>query len=263
MQWRHVVAATDFSQSAEEAAHCAARLATEFGAVLSLVTVSESPHAKDRLAALSDRIDAPEQTATVVVAGRSPSVLVEWLHTTGADVLFCGPDGLGITGLFGGFVDKLLRLTPCPIWIARHATLPQSILLSTDLEQVSSNAQCLALELSQQLERALHAVHVLPRPPFRFGRAIDLEAHFSRALDGATGALEHALGRSASIRVLTGDPTTEILAWVSPDQLIICGTHGRTGLERWLVGSVADKLLRRSPSSVLVVPPFCGTPDSY
>jgi nucleotide-binding universal stress UspA family protein len=55
--------------------------------------------------------------------------------------------------------------------------------------------------------------------------------------------------------LLEGDPATEIvrLAMDANMDLIVMGTHGRTGLERLLMGSVAEKVMRESPCSVLVV----------
>lgn len=56
-------------------------------------------------------------------------------------------------------------------------------------------------------------------------------------------------------RLLQGDPVTQILN-VARDavcDLIVIGSHGRTGLERLLLGSVAGRVLTRSPCPVLVV----------
>jgi nucleotide-binding universal stress UspA family protein len=55
--------------------------------------------------------------------------------------------------------------------------------------------------------------------------------------------------------LLEGDPAAEIVryaqdAWVD---LVVMGTHGRTGMERLLMGSVAEKVLQDAPCSVLVV----------
>ncbi len=52
-----------------------------------------------------------------------------------------------------------------------------------------------------------------------------------------------------------GDPATEIVrhATEAGMDLIVMGTHGRTGLERLLMGSVAEKVMREAPCSVLVV----------
>jgi nucleotide-binding universal stress UspA family protein len=54
---------------------------------------------------------------------------------------------------------------------------------------------------------------------------------------------------------LEGDPATEIVSYArdSGTDLIVMGTHGRTGLERLLMGSVAEKVMREASCSVLVV----------
>ncbi len=55
--------------------------------------------------------------------------------------------------------------------------------------------------------------------------------------------------------LLDGDPATEIVRFAHDARmdLIVMGTHGRTGLERLLMGSVAEKVMRDAPCSVLVV----------
>jgi nucleotide-binding universal stress UspA family protein len=55
--------------------------------------------------------------------------------------------------------------------------------------------------------------------------------------------------------LLEGDPATEIVRFAeeSAVDLIVMGTHGRSGLERLLMGSVAEKVMREAPCSVLVV----------
>jgi nucleotide-binding universal stress UspA family protein len=54
---------------------------------------------------------------------------------------------------------------------------------------------------------------------------------------------------------LIGDPAGEIVRYAADRgiDLIVMGTHGRTGLERLLMGSVAEKVMREAPCSVLVV----------
>jgi nucleotide-binding universal stress UspA family protein len=60
-------------------------------------------------------------------------------------------------------------------------------------------------------------------------------------------------------RLGTGDPATEILrlAGETKCDLIVMGTHGRTGLTRLVLGSVAEEVLRQAPCPVLAV----KTPD--
>jgi nucleotide-binding universal stress UspA family protein len=61
---------------------------------------------------------------------------------------------------------------------------------------------------------------------------------------------------------LEGDPATEIVRFAADAgiDLIVMGTHGRTGLERLLMGSVAEKVMREAPCSVLVVKLPKGVP---
>jgi universal stress protein A len=67
-------------------------------------------------------------------------------------------------------------------------------------------------------------------------------------------AVEHVL--------LEGDPAQEIIQYAreSGSDLIVLGTHGRTGRERLLMGSVAEKVMRDGPCSVLVVKLPKGNP---
>jgi len=61
---------------------------------------------------------------------------------------------------------------------------------------------------------------------------------------------------------LEGDPATEIVRYAHDAgiDLIVMGTHGRTGLERLLMGSVAEKVMREAKCSVLVVKLPKGVP---
>jgi nucleotide-binding universal stress UspA family protein len=56
--------------------------------------------------------------------------------------------------------------------------------------------------------------------------------------------------------VVTGDPAAAILRETAAKQvqLIIIGTHGRRGVTRFVMGSVAERVLREAPCAVLVVP---------
>lgn len=55
--------------------------------------------------------------------------------------------------------------------------------------------------------------------------------------------------------VVEGVPRSEILAYVEDEgsDLVVMGTHGRTGLDHYLIGSVAEKVVRRSPVPVVTV----------
>ena len=66
-----------------------------------------------------------------------------------------------------------------------------------------------------------------------------------------------AEGLQAETVVVTGEPAEEILNYIqkSSVDLIVMSTHGRSGVSRWMLGSVADRSVRHSAVPVLVVPP--------
>jgi len=60
-------------------------------------------------------------------------------------------------------------------------------------------------------------------------------------------------GVTAATEVRTGDPVTMVCQAAQQHDLVVVGSHGRTGLDRWFLGSVSHGIVHRSPTSVLVV----------
>ncbi|NOT28107.1 MAG: universal stress protein [Acidobacteria bacterium] len=77
-------------------------------------------------------------------------------------------------------------------------------------------------------------------------------AALGQALDAAGGA-----ALQATLAAEAGDPVTTIVdqAVTVRADLIVMGTHGRSGFERLLLGSVAERVLRKAPCPILTVPP--------
>jgi nucleotide-binding universal stress UspA family protein len=84
--------------------------------------------------------------------------------------------------------------------------------------------------------------------------AMEIEAAMKKELDERVASLkqEHP---NASGRLATGNPFLEIIqaAQDMDADLIVMGTHGRTGLAHVFMGSVAEKVVRKSPCPVLTV----------
>jgi nucleotide-binding universal stress UspA family protein len=82
-----------------------------------------------------------------------------------------------------------------------------------------------------------------------------------RALDEATAVATRTAESLAATEltvdtsVRQGDPRLEIVAEAQawPADLLLVGSHGRTGVQRWLIGSVAEYVVRHAPCSVEVV----------
>jgi nucleotide-binding universal stress UspA family protein len=82
------------------------------------------------------------------------------------------------------------------------------------------------------------------------------EAEAKKYLDWLAGKLRDE-GIPTTVRIVKGDAAHEILEYSSKSNidLIIMTTHGNSGIVRWFLGSVADKVLRHSTSAVLLVTP--------
>jgi nucleotide-binding universal stress UspA family protein len=102
------------------------------------------------------------------------------------------------------------------------------------------------------------APHAADFPPYPSWAALNPEARermraeLDRSLEPARAA-----GISARVEVGEGDVVSEILreARELPADLVALGTHGRGGFERWVLGSVTEKVLRKAPCPVLTAPP--------
>lgn len=139
------------------------------------------------------------------------------------------------------------------------------ILHPTDFSKASGPAFAKAVELAKQNRAELLLVHVLlpPIPPPGNGYVLprayeELEAAARRGAQGRLSALlakaKKAGARTRTI-LLEGVPFDQIvrLAQRKRAGLIVMGTHGRTGLEKFFMGSVAERVIPRSPCPVLTV----------
>jgi universal stress protein A len=139
------------------------------------------------------------------------------------------------------------------------------ICCAVDFSEPSWIAMEQAADLAGGLRAALTLVHVVPpaaASPTDVFAAVPVPAAEQPDARRAEETLEiwrsDAEARAAvPVRacVLLGDPAGELARFVSNHacDLIVVGTHGRTGLSRLLLGSVAESVLRRAPVPVLVV----------
>jgi nucleotide-binding universal stress UspA family protein len=132
----------------------------------------------------------------------------------------------------------------------------QKILYPTDFSSYSNQAYFHAISLAEKHGAALTVVFVYnPEKTTTPGSRGDAEAdrHYWR------NQLEQIRPLNTGIAVrhvfLDGDPATEIVrhARESAADIIVMGTHVRTGMDRLLMGSVAEKVLRDAACSVMVV----------
>ncbi len=132
------------------------------------------------------------------------------------------------------------------------------ILFPTDLSAASEFCLEQATSLARARGATLLICHV-EEPPLAYGGG---ELYYGlpsvQDLDVAA-ALEAIVPKHPAVpyehRLLSGDPATEIVRLAADEgvELIILGTHGRTGLKRLLMGSVAEAVVRRATCPVLTI----------
>jgi len=129
------------------------------------------------------------------------------------------------------------------------------ILVPTDGSHGANAALEHGIEIASQWDATLHALYVVDTRVARSGPLLETLRDEGRQ---AVRDVEVA-GTQAGLTVVTeipeGNPHEEILAYVSEHgiDMVIMGTHGRTGLDRVVMGSVAERVVRRSPIPVLTV----------
>jgi len=132
----------------------------------------------------------------------------------------------------------------------------RTILHPTDFSERSAYALHLACALTRDYGARLVVLHVAPPPLIISAEgALPLEPDtVARAEKEQLDSLDVPdVGVRAERQFAEGDPVTEILrvAGEIHADLIVMGTHGRTGLERLLLGSVAELVMRKAPCPVL------------
>lgn len=142
------------------------------------------------------------------------------------------------------------------------------ILCPIDFSVASTHAIDLAAHMAQLYGSHIAALHVVPAAVTPYPGLPGIDPHAGRAIDAADlrrYCAETARAFSAKITARTpldvmvhvGDPARDILesaASLAAD-LIVMGTHGFSGFEHLLLGSVAEKVLRKAACPVLTVPP--------
>lgn len=135
-----------------------------------------------------------------------------------------------------------------------------TLLLATDLSPASEAATERALDLARRLGSGILAVSVidpgtLRLPGGRFGARID-QVRASREREAQVLVRRgRELGVPVTFLIWQGDPGEVIVEAARSEgvEMIVIGSHGRRGVERALLGSVSDHVVRHAPCPVLVV----------
>ncbi len=282
-----ILAATDLDSGGDEAVRQAAELARRGGSLLHVCHAlpgtafsrplfpqlrrADAEAARTFEAAviegLAARVAAVTGLATsdfrVAVVRGSPhgGILVE-AERTGAALVVVGGRATPEPGL-AHTAELVVRYSACSVLVARPSGADGPVLAATDLSEPSLPAVAAGVTEAARRASRLVVIHVVETlsvgaGPFGIPLPVPSPDQVADHLESARRELLTALARldsSAEAMVCDGHPAQAILeaARELRAPLIVVGTRGRTGLERVAMGSVAERVVRESPCSVLVV----------
>ncbi len=171
--------------------------------------------------------------------------------------------------LFGSVTEEVVRKAPCPALTVRQGAdvaprqAVRRVLVPVDFSDATETAVRHAREIAQTYGAEIDLIHVVEEPiypnvygvdPVEFPTQEVVERVEAQLADLAREEIgfEHVMVEAA-----VGPPATGILDYIEKNEvdLVVLATHGRTGFERVLMGSVTERVLRRSPKPVFVVKP--------
>lgn len=276
-----ILFATDFSQAADNALQMAISVAKTFSSEIIMIHVirepQDSPLALDRLKNAATKrfkgiqsdikkegiqVDEP-----IVAVGTPFDQIIQFAASRDVNVIIIGSGEkergdrfrLGITA------ERLVRRSNKPVWVVKRGSPPliKKILCPVDFSEPSRRALTNAIHLSRNFQADLTVLTVVEPLSSIYRAAAGALAkaeektwleqeqfQFDKFLRGFDF---HNLTWTKALR--QGKPHQEILAMARETKcdLLVMGSEGRTGLARIFLGSVAEKVIREIPCSVITV----------
>jgi nucleotide-binding universal stress UspA family protein len=279
MNFHKILCPVDFSDGSERALEMAARLAVEHGAELVVTHAWFLPPMTVEYALAPAMFDSVErdaahgldeavQRARGYGARNATPLLLEGLPwqriaeaSEGCDLVVMGTHGrTGLSRvLIGSVAEKVVRHAHASVLVVPAEGVLRSfkrVVVPVDFSDSARTALMRAKELVRDGGR-LTLVHAVEMPVAYRGEiplalAEQLDAQARRSLEEWTRDAEGRVPVTPIVRV--GSPGAQVLHVLEDDayDLVVVGSHGRTGIKRALLGSVAEKLVRHAGIPVLV-----------
>ena len=200
----------------------------------------------------------------LLVDGEPRQRIVETAAERGVDLIVMGTHGRrGLSHAFWGSVaERIVRTSPVPVLTTGDAEVSgafRHVLVATDFGEPAERAIATGSELATKFDAKLTLVHAYVIPTTTYDERSYWPA--AKIVNEAETALRRAVEKTkerapaAESVLVRGDPREGILA-VARERgadLIVMGTHGRRGLSRVFLGSIAERVVRTSPIPVLTV----------
>ncbi|MEQ9607429.1 MAG: universal stress protein [Kiloniellaceae bacterium] len=266
MKQKQILVATDFSTRSDRAIRRATLLAKDIGARLTLVHVVDDDQPRRIVQAERSATDAilEEQARTLqkadglecdsrLVQGDPFEGIAQAADDRGADLVVIGPHRRqALKDIFiGTTAERTIRNSSRPVLMTNGipAGSYQHVLIAVDLSECSADAVRALLNLGLERRVAVSVVYVIDS-------IADGEADASRKLDSFLASIHFdPIRRIVKPNESLTAATINKAARECTADLLVVGTHGRTGVADLLLGSVAQEVLRTATIDVLAVPP--------
>ncbi len=137
------------------------------------------------------------------------------------------------------------------------------VIVPLDRSALSEQAVPAGVFLSKALDVTLELVHVIEKPITSDGPEVRMYPSPEMVREELDAVIaRHNITTPVSVNIIAGDPVQRLLqiGERDPDSILVMATHGRSGVVRTLLGSVADKVVRGASSPVLLVRPTTDIP---
>jgi len=286
---KRIMVPLDGSRLAEQALPLAGTLASAFAAELLIATAtttSDHHESDDRFGLLNEAgrlaaeqyLEATEQelgakgfrVSTAISTGRPHIAISSLCDLERVDLVVMTTHGRsGVSRwTMGSVADKVLRTTNTPLILIHptaHGSTPGTIgrvVVALDGSELAEAALPLGERFAHSVKVPMHLVRAVVPPSVIFGAEYlpgtlpvleEMERDAARYLTEIAGKLR-SMGLKVTGDIRTGIPAEVILAEANePGDMIVLSTHGRSGVDRWFLGSVADAVVRHGDIPVLVV----------
>jgi len=285
--FERILVPLDGSENAEMVFPYCADLASKFASTVILVTVSESAtpdidhlyhtylkHARKKMRQHLRAWMAPE-TVTLqseVLSGDPAREILRIAEDKDAGLIILASHGSSAEGpwLLGHIAAKVLRATKRPVMLIRERLpelvlqqrkLLRRILVPLDGSKIGEAALCYAVALAKKTGAEITLLEIFEQLTTfsTAGRSYNIPEDESvrksllSYLDHVAGPIKNE-GLKVSTAALFGNAASNIMEYAEKNgiDLIAVSTHGRSGLGRWVFGSVTDKILHTGNVAVLV-----------
>ena len=226
--------------------------------------------AADYLSALrAAKIPKGLRLSAEMIEGDPAEIIVETARNEGVDLIVMSSHGYsGLTRwILGSVAERVLHDAPCPVLIVRTTDPIRHVLIPLDGSELSEQILEPAFALAASLECKVTLNRVIERlsaEEFEYlehlenglGQRLqsDTHAEAEQYLHGVATARRSAVPELKTV-VLHGSPAQSLLEYAHMHgvDLIAMSTHGRTGLKRWVYGSVTEKVLRAATDRAMLV----------